>query len=662
MKECALLVKHLFTTSDSPRTGGKNIGLKNKAMENNIKISEDIYWVGASDRSITLFENVLPIHRGVSYNNYLVLDEKTTLFDTADHAVGRQFFENIAAALNGRRLDYVVVQHMEPDHCATLEELLVRYPEVIIVTNSKAVQMITQFFELDLVDRVQLVAEGDTLTTGRHTFTFVMAPMVHWPEVMLTYDSTDHLLFSADAFGTFGALNGNIFADEVNYTTEWVDDMRRYYTNIVGKYGVQVQATLKKAQSLDIRTICPLHGPIIRTAGDIDFILDKYSKWSAYEPEEKGVMIAYGSMYGDTEAAMNKMAALLAARGVKHIAMYDVARTDETLLVAEAFRWSHIVLAAPTYTNGLYGPMEHFLNDLKSHNLQNRSWCIIENGSWAPVSGKLMRAIVEPLKGSRFVNTALEARQNEAGQTLTVDMTLKSSMKASQLPQMEQLVDAIAVEVAGQQKEEVAMGNVDPKTIFRISYGLYVLTAREGDKDNGCIINTAVQLTSTPLQIMISVNKSNLTHDMVLSTGKFNLSLLTEQTPMNVIQHFGFQSGRTVNKFADCESEHRSVNGLLYVPKYTNAFISAHVIKTVDVGTHTIFIAEVTEAQMLSDERSLTYAYYQENIKPKVAATAGKTKWVCKVCGYVYEGDELPDDFICPWCKHGKEDFEKVTG
>ena len=631
-------------------------------MQNIRKINDDLYWVGSSDRKIDLFENVLPIPRGVSYNNYVLLDDQTVLFDTADRAVAHQFFENVAAALDGRKLNFVVVHHMEPDHAGTLEELLVRHPETVIVTNSKVVQMITQFFDFDLVDRVRLVNEGDTLCTGRHTLAFVMAPMVHWPEVMLSYDTADGVLFSADAFGTFGALNGNIFADEVAYTTEWVDDMRRYYTNIVGKYGVQTQLTLQKAASLDIKTICPLHGPILRTPREIGFILDKYDRWSRYQPEEKGVMIAYGSMYGDTEAAVGRLASMLAERGVRNIAVYDVARTDETLLVAEAFRWSHIVLAAPTYTNCIYGPMEHFLLDLRNHNLQNRSWVIIENGSWAPSSGRLMRAIVEPLKGSRFVNLALDNRQNEAGQALCVDLTIRSALKKEQIPALQHIADAVADEIVVPTAADPSLGhNVDTKSLFNLSYGLYVVTARHDGRDNGCIINTAMQLTDTPLQIMISVNKQNLTHDMILATRQFNLSLLTEQTPMEVIRHFGFQSGRKLDKFEKCEGEHRSGNGLLYVHKYTNAFISGRVVNTMDLGTHTLFVAEVVEAQTLGSEPALTYAYYHSHIKPKPAASAEKvSRWVCKTCGYVYEGDQVPADFVCPWCKHGASDFEKL--
>ncbi len=395
-------------------------------MHNIRKITDDLYYVGASDRRLALFENVYPIPRGVSYNSYVLLDEKTVLLDTADSAVGQQFFENVAAALAGRILDYLVVNHMEPDHCALIEDLVLRYPAVKIVTNAKAATMIRQFFTFDLDSRLQTVKEGDTLCTGRHTLTFVMAPMVHWPEAMVTYDTTDKVLFSADAFGTFGALNGNIYADEVDFDRDWLDDARRYLVNIVGKYGMQVQAVLKKAATLDIQMICPLHGPIWRQ--DLGYFIGKYDLWSRYEAEERGVMIAYGSIYGHTAAAAECLASLLAERGVRNIAMYDVSHTDVSYLVSEAFCYSHIVLASSTYNNGIFTPMENLLLDLKAHNLQNRTVAIIENGTWAPVSGKLMRAIIDEMKNMTVIKQT---------------MTLKSAMKEDQSETLSAMAEAI---------------------------------------------------------------------------------------------------------------------------------------------------------------------------------------------------------------------------
>ena len=393
-------------------------------------IHEDLLWLGASDRRLAKFENVFPIPRGVSYNSYLVLDEKTVLLDTVDQAVGERFFENLAFALAGRGLDYVVVNHMEPDHCATLGELLRRYPNVQVVGNAKTITMIGQFFDCDLTGRTLVVKEGDTLTTGRHTFTFLMAPMVHWPEVMVTYDTTDKTLFSADAFGTFGALNGNIFADEVDFQRDWLDEARRYYTNIVGKYGAQVQALLKKAAGLDIGMICPLHGPVWRK--DFSLILDKYAKWAAYEPEVQGVLIPFGSIYGHTENAADILATNLAQKGVKNIVLYDVSHTDVSYLVSEAFRCSHLVFASATYNGEIYTPMDDFIRDLKSHGLRQRSVALIENGTWAAQSGRLMTALLESMKDMRVMEGTV---------------TLKSSVKEAQRRSLEALADNLAAEL-----------------------------------------------------------------------------------------------------------------------------------------------------------------------------------------------------------------------
>lgn len=391
------------------------------------KIYEDLYWVGGNDRRLALFENIYPISRGISYNSYVLLDEQTVLLDTVDRAINDLFFENLEHVLAGRTLDYVIVNHMEPDHCASLAELVLRYPEIKIVCNAKTLGIIRQFYRFDADSRALIVKEGDTLSTGKHTLTFVMAPMVHWPEVMVTYDTTDKTLFSADAFGTFGALNGNLFADEVNFETEWLDDARRYYTNIVGKYGPQVQALLKKAAGLEIRMICPLHGPIWRE--NIGWFLDKYQHWSSYTPEDQSVVIAAGSVYGNTMNAAEILAGMLADRGVKNIKLYDVSNTHSSVLVSEAFRCSHLVFAGSTYNNGIFTPMEIVLLDLAAHNLQNRTVALIENGTWAPVSGKLMRELVEKMKKTQILESSI---------------TLRSSLKEEQLSALEALADAIA--------------------------------------------------------------------------------------------------------------------------------------------------------------------------------------------------------------------------
>lgn len=390
------------------------------------KVTEDITWIGGSDRRLALFENIFPIERGVSYNSYLLMDEKTVLLDTVDRGIAGQFLENLTYALAGRSLDYLVVNHMEPDHCALIEDIVRRYPDVQIVGNSKTFGMIAQFFGFDIADRSLVVKEGDTLTTGKHTLHFVMAPMVHWPEVMVTYDSLDKVLFSADAFGTFGALNGNIFNDEIEFERDWLDDARRYYTNIVGKYGAPVQALLKKAAGLDIAVICPLHGPIWRS--NLGYIIDKYNIWSSYEPEDKAVMIAYASMYGNTENLANVLAARLADAGIHHIAVYDVSNTDVSTLIAESFRCSHIVLAAPTYNGNIYPVMENYLNDMKALAVQKRTVAVLDNGTWASSAGKQMCEKLAEMKDMKILDTKI---------------TIKSALKESQLAELDTLVEEI---------------------------------------------------------------------------------------------------------------------------------------------------------------------------------------------------------------------------
>ena len=608
------------------------------------KMTEDLYWVGGNDRRLALFENVYPIPRGVSYNAYVVLDEKTVLLDTVDNSVSPIFFENLAHVLNGRKLDYLIVNHMEPDHAATIEAVVLRYPEVTLVCNKKTAQMMKNFFSFDVDSRVHLVAEMDTLCTGKHTFAFVMAPMVHWPEVMVTYDVTTKTLFAADAFGTFGALGGNLYADEVNFQTEWLDDARRYYTNIVGKYGTQVQALLKKAATIEIEMICPLHGPVWRK--DIGWFIDKYVHWATYTPEEDAVVIAYASVYGNTETAANILAGKLADLGVRNVKVYDVSATHASEIVSECFRASHLVFLSTTYNAGMFVNMENLVHDIVNHNLQNRTIALVENGSWAPTAGGLMRAEFSKLKNCTILDETV---------------TIKSSLKEAQLESMDALAEAI---VDSMPKHEApvhtADAPVEQNAMFSLSYGLFVLTARDGAKDNGCIINTVTQLTDTPKRISIAVNKANYTHDMIKKTGVFNVSVLSNDAPFAMFQHYGFQSGRDVDKFAGVQGMARATNGVYYLPYCTNAFISARVTQTIEFETHTLFIADVTEARQLSDVPSMTYAYYFANVKPKPSKLKEQHGWVCKICGYVYEGEELPADFICPLCKHGAEDFEKV--
>ncbi len=371
------------------------------------KVLDDIYWIGGSDRRISLFENIFPVPNGVSYNSYLIMDEKTVLLDTVDYSISRQFIENITYVLNGRSLDYIVINHMEPDHCAVIGDLIIKYPDVKLIGNSKTFEMIKQFFEgMDFQSIV--VKEGDTFNTGKHSLRFVMAPMVHWPESMVTFDESSSTLFSADAFGTFGALDGTIFADEVNFDRDWLDDARRYYTNIVGKYGAQVQAVLKKAESLDIKIICPLHGPIWRE--NLGYIIDKYNKWSKYEPEENGVMIAYASMYGNTENMANVLANTLADKGIKNIRVYDVSNTHISKLISESFKYSHIVLASPTYNGRIYPLMENYITDMKALNLQKRTIAVMDNGTWAVTAGKQIVKEISEMKDMKVIDKVFSVK------------------------------------------------------------------------------------------------------------------------------------------------------------------------------------------------------------------------------------------------------------
>ena len=605
------------------------------------KVQNDLYWVGANDRRLAMFEGVYSVPYGVSYNSYLLLDEKTVLFDTVDKAVSGIFLENVETVLAGRPLDYLIVHHMEPDHSATLSDVVRRYPDVKIVCNAATRNMMKQFFSFEVDGRWVEAKEGEIFSTGRHNFAFVKAPMVHWPEVMVTFDTTDGILFSADAFGTFGALNGALFADEVNFDRDYLDEARRYYTNIVGKYGTQVTTLLTKASALDIKMVCPLHGFVWRK--NIGYFIDKYLHWATYAPEETGVVIAYASVYGNTANAADILAVKLRELGIKTV-MFDVSVTPASEIISAAFRFSHLVFASTTYNAGIFVCMEALLSDLVAHNIQNRTVALIENGSWAATSGKLMANMLSKCKNMTILEETL---------------SIRSALKPQQLEQLDTLAAAIAATIHTS-KPAAPAGPVDNNALFKIGYGLYVLSAKEGAKDNGCIINTVVQVTNSPNRLAVAVNKQNHTHDMILRTKVFNLSVLTEDTPFATFQRYGFASGRDTDKFAGVP-EARTANGLRFVPETANAVISGKVTSTVDCGSHTLFIADVTEAHILSEDPSVTYQYYFDHIKPAPAAPAGQKKgWVCKICGYVYEGEALPSDFVCPLCKHGPTDFEPV--
>ena len=609
------------------------------------KVLEDLWWVGGNDRRLAMFEGVYAVPNGVSYNSYLLLDDKTVLFDTVDPSVSKVFFENVDHVLAGRKLDYLVIHHMEPDHSGTVSEVLLRHPETVIVCSDRIRAMLQQFRGgVAPQNAFHLVKEGDTFETGHHTLTFLSAPMVHWPEVMVSYDTTTKTLYSADAFGTFGALNGNLYADEVNFRTEWLADACRYYTNIVGKYGTQVQTLLKKAAGLEIEMICPLHGPVWRK--DIAWFLDKYIHWATYTPEDDAVVIAYASVYGGTENAANVLAAKLSDLGVRNVQMYDVSVTHPSYILSECFRASHLVFISTTYNAGMFVTMENLVHDIVHHNLQNRTIALMENGSWAPTAAGLMRAEFQKLKNCTILD-----------ETVTIKSTLKESQLADVETMAQAIFDSMPKPVPAEHKADAP---VEKNAFFSFSYGLFVLTARDGEKDNGCIINTAAQLTDTPKRISIAVNKANFTHDMIRKTGVFNLSMLSTDAPFGLFQHYGFQSGRDVDKFADVKGMARATNGVYYLPYSTNAFVSGKVTQEIDLGTHTLFIADVTEARVLSGAPSMTYSFYFANVKPKPAALTKQTGWVCKICGWVYEGEELPPDIVCPLCKHGAADFERL--
>jgi len=610
------------------------------------KITDDIFWVGVNDRRLAMFEGVYSVPRGVSYNSYLVKDEKTVLFDTVDKSSLLRFIENLEEALGGRKLDYLVTQHIEPDHSASMRELIYRYPEMEIVCNNKSLALIKQFNDFDADSRAYVVKEGDVLNTGKRSFTFIMAPMVHWPEVMVSYETTGKILFSADAFGCFGALNGALFADEVDFNRDYMDEARRYYTNIVGKYGGQVKALLDKTSGVQIDMALPLHGFVWRK--NFRDILSKYLLWSCYEPEENGVMIAYASVYGNTENAAEILSCKLREKNIKTV-MFDVSVTAPSDIVSEAFKWSHFVFASTTYNAGIFVTMETLLHDFAAHNIQNRTIALIENGSWAPVSGNLMREALSKCKNLNILEKTV---------------SIKSGVKAKQLNDIDAMADALAeslqVQNAGASVKKPDESAVDPLAMFKIPYGLFVLTAKD-DRDNGCIINTALQITAVPIRISVTVSKANHTRDMIMKTGTFNISVLTESAPFSVIERFGFASGKDTDKFAGCAYNDRTANGLRYIPDNTNCVISAKVIESYDYETHTIFTADVTEARALSDEPSLTYDYYFRHVKPKPQKVGEKKKgYVCRVCAYFYEGEELPADFICPLCKHGADDFDKT--
>ena len=593
-------------------------------------ITNDIRYIGVNDHEVDLFEGQYVVPNGMAYNSYAIIDEKVCIMDTVDANFTHQWLDNMDKALAGRKPDYLVVQHMEPDHSANVHKFLTLYPNAIVVSSAKAFSMMKNFFGTDYADRRIVVGEGDTLSLGKHTLTFVTAPMVHWPEVIVTYDSYDKVLFSADGFGKFGALD----VDE-----PWDCEARRYYIGIVGKYGQQVQNLLKKAATLDISIICPLHGPVLKE--NLAHYIKLYDIWSSYRVESDGIVVAYTSVYGNTKAAVDLLVRKLKAKGAPKVVVHDLARCDMAEAVEDAFRYGKLVLATTTYNAEIFPFMADYIHRLTERDFQKRTVGLIENGSWAPVAAKVMRKMFENSKFLTFTDT-----------TVKILSALNEESKA----QIEAMAEELCKDYLARQ-DETANKN-DLTALFNIGYGLYVVTSNDGHKDNGLIVNTVSQLTDNPKRVAVCINKANYSHHVIRQTGIMNVNCLDVSAPFSVFQNFGFQSGRTVDKFAGID-EHRSDNGLRFLPMYINSFMSLKVEDYLDLGTHGMFICSVAEARVLGKNETMTYTYYQKNVKPK-PQTEGKKGYVCKVCGWVYEGEPLPDDIVCPLCKHGAADFEPI--
>lgn len=595
-----------------------------------INITSDIKYAGVNDHEVDLFEGQYVVPNGMAYNSYVILDDKTAVMDTVDRHFTKEWMGNVAAALSGRKPDHLIIQHMEPDHAGSIADFMKAYPDTKIVSSAKAFAMMKQFFGDEYEDRRIVVGEGDTLELGKHTLTFVTAPMVHWPEVIVTYDSCDKVLFSADGFGKFGALD----VDE-----EWDCEARRYYIGIVGKYGAQVQRLLKKAAGLDISIICPTHGPVLKE--DLGHYIGLYDIWSSYRVESSGIMIAYTSVYGHTKEAVELLAKKLREKHCPKVVVTDLAREDMAEAVEDAFRYGKLVLATTTYNADIFPFMRTFIEHLTERNYQNRTVALMENGSWAPQAAKTMKTMLEGCYNLTFAKNSVH---------------IMSALNDESTRQIEDLANELCKDYLAENDDTA--DKQDMKALFKIGYGLYVVTSNDGKKDNGLIVNTVTQLTDNPFRVAVNINKSNYSHDVIKKTGIMNVNCLSVEAPFKIFERFGFHSGKDTDKFANLAAL-RSENGLTFLPRYINAVISLKVEQYVDLDTHGMFICSVTEARVISDKETMTYNYYQQNVKPK-PATEGKKGYVCTVCGYVYEGDELPDDIVCPLCKHGAADFEKI--
>lgn len=593
-------------------------------------VTNDIKYLGVNDKITDLFEGQYKIPNGISYNSYAVIDEKIAVMDTVDQKFTHEWLDNIQSTLGDRKPDYLIVQHMEPDHSANIYNFMKLYSSTVIVSSAKTFTMLNNFFGTDFADRRLVVGEGDTLSLGKHTLRFITAPMVHWPEVIMTYDDKDKVLFSADGFGKFGTPDCG---------EDWADEARRYYIGIVGKYGPQVQNVLKKAAGLDIEKICPLHGPML--SENLSYYINLYDTWSSYRVEDDGIVIAYTSVYGNTKKAVELLAEKLKSKGCPNVLVYDLARTDMSFVVSEAFRYSKLVLATTTYNSEIFPFMREFIDHLTERNFKDRTVALIENGSWAPMAAKVMRGMLDSCKNIKFAET---------------NVKIMSALNDESKNQIELLSDELCKDYLAMQNETADKN--DLTALFKIGYGLYVVTSNDGKKDNGLIVNTITQVTNTPNRVAVTINKDNYSHHIIKQTGKLNVNCLSIDAPFSVFEKFGFSSGRNTDKFG-LEERLRSDNGLVFLNRYINSFMSLEVESYVDLDTHGMFICSVTEARVISDTPTMTYIYYLENVKPK-PETAGKKGYVCKVCGYIYEGETLPDDYICPLCKHGAADFEPI--
>ena len=595
-----------------------------------MKITDSIKYVGVNDHDVDLFEGQYVVPNGMAYNSYVIIDKKTAVIDTVDARYSHEWLDNVDKALGGKEPDYLIVQHMEPDHSTNIDKFMKNYPNTKIVSSKKAFAMMLNFFGTDYADRAVTVGEGSTLELGAHILTFVTAPMVHWPEVIVTYDSFDKVLFSADGFGKFGALD---------VEEEWACEARRYYFGIVGKYGAQVQALLKKAAGLDIEIICPLHGPVLNE--NLGYYLGLYNTWSSYQPESAGVMIAYTSVYGNTKKAVEHLAERLKAKGCPKVVVCDLAREDMAEAVEDAFRYEKLVLATTTYNADIFPFMRTFINALTERAYQNRTVAFIENGSWAPLATKVMKNMLEESKNLTYAETSVR---------------INSAMSAENREELEALADELCKEYIAHDSNTANKNDLE--ALFKIGYGLYVVTSNDGKRDNGIVVNAITQLTNTPNRIGVTINKDSYSHHVIKQTGVMNVNCLSVEAPFSIFENFGFRSGRNADKFEGM-TYLRSDNGLAFLDKYINSLISLKVEQYVDLGTHGMFICTVTEARVISDKETMTYTYYLENVKPK-PETDGKKGYVCKICGWVYEGDTLPEDLICPLCKHPASDFEEI--